>query len=102
MPLLPRGIPQTAYTEIADKAAEAAAAENKEIQKRLATEKLIASKINEEEMTDVEGYNQEVLTTNETMDDAIYNPIAMEDQTIKVRLLNVHRYLRSSKSIIFI
>lgn len=80
---MPRGIAQTIYTEIADKAAEAAAAENKEIQKRLEAEKLIAPKSNEEEMPDAEGQTAEALTSNDTMDDTMY-PVAMEDQTTKV------------------
>ncbi|XP_026726837.1 BRCA2-interacting transcriptional repressor EMSY [Trichoplusia ni] len=83
VPLMPRGIAQTIYTEIADKAAEAAAAENKEIQKRLEAEKLIAPKSNEEEMPDAEGQTAEALTTNDTMDDTMY-PVAMEDQTTKI------------------
>lgn len=82
---MPRGIAQTMYTEIADKAAEAAAAENKEIQKRLEAEKLIAPKSNEEEMPDPEGQTAEsALPSNDTMDETMYPPIAMEDQTTKV------------------
>lgn len=83
---MPRGIAQTIYTEIADKAAEAAAAENKEIQKRLEAEKLIAPKSNEEEMPDAEGQTAEALTSNDTMDETMYPPVAMEDQTTKVSL----------------
>ncbi|KAJ8729208.1 hypothetical protein PYW08_000789 [Mythimna loreyi] len=85
VPLMPRGIAQTMYTEIADKAAEAAAAENKEIQKRLEAEKLIAPKSNEEEMPDAEGQTAEsALTSNDAMDETMYPPIAMEDQTTKI------------------
>lgn len=85
VPLMPRGIAQTMYTEIADKAAEAAAAENKEIQKRLEAEKLIAPKSNEEEMPNAEGQTAEsALTCNDSMDETMYPPIAMEDQTNKV------------------
>lgn len=73
------------YTEIADKAAEAAAAENKEIQKRLEAEKLVAPKSNEEEMPDAEGQTAEsAINTNDAMDESMYPPIAMEDQTTKV------------------
>lgn len=84
---MPRGIAQTMYTEIADKAAEAAAAENKEIRKRLETEKLVAPKSNEEEMLDPESQTAEgALHSNEVTDDMeLYPPIAMEDHTAKVR-----------------
>ena len=85
VPLMPRGIAQTMYTEIADRAAEAAAAENKEIQKRLEAEKLIAPKSNEEEMPSAEGQTAEsALTSHDSMDETMYPPIAMEDQTTKV------------------
>lgn len=82
IPLMPRGFAQTMYTEIADKAAEAAAAENKEIKNRIETEKLIAPKSNEEEIADSEGQTAE---SNE-MDESSYPPIAMEDITPKVSL----------------
>ncbi|XP_068620926.1 BRCA2-interacting transcriptional repressor EMSY [Battus philenor] len=85
IPLLPRGIPQTAYTEIADKAAEAAASENKELQRKLEAEKLVAPKSNEEELPNPEGQTAEsALSTNEEMDELLYPPIAMEDETIKM------------------
>ncbi|XP_022821052.1 BRCA2-interacting transcriptional repressor EMSY [Spodoptera litura] len=85
VPLMPRGIAQTIYTEIADKAAEAAAAENKEIQKRLEAEKLVAPKSNEEEIPDAEGQTAEsALASNEAMDVTVYPPVAMEDQTTKI------------------
>lgn len=85
VPLMPRGIAQTIYTEIADKAAEAAAAENKEIQKRLEAEKLVAPKSNEEEMPDAEGQTAEsALASNDAMDETVYPPVAMEDQTTKI------------------
>lgn len=80
---MPRGIAQTMYTEIADKAAEAAAAENKEIQKRLEAEKLVAPKSNEEEIPDAEGQTAEGVLTSDH-DETMYPPIAMEDQTTKV------------------
>lgn len=84
VPLLPRGVAQTMYTEIADKAAEAAAAENKEIQKKLEAEKMVAPKSNEEEMADAEGETAESAIPHESMDDLMYPPVAMEDQTAKV------------------
>ncbi|XP_075992646.1 uncharacterized protein LOC142987637 [Anticarsia gemmatalis] len=85
VPLMPRGIAQTMYTEIADKAAEAAAAENKELQKRLEAEKLVAPKSNEEEMADAEGQTAEsALNTAEAMDETMYPPLATEDQTTKI------------------
>lgn len=85
VPLLPRGIAQTMYTEIADKAAEAAAAENAEIQKRLQARKLVAPKTNEEEIKSVEGQTAESgLSSNEGMDESNYPPVAMEDQTAKL------------------
>ncbi|KAJ0182068.1 hypothetical protein K1T71_002790 [Dendrolimus kikuchii] len=83
VPLLPRGVPQTAYTEIADKAAEIAAAENKEILKRLEAEMLVAPKSSEEELTNAEGQIAEgALASNESMDE-LY-PVAMEDQSTKI------------------
>ncbi|CAK1602796.1 unnamed protein product [Parnassius mnemosyne] len=85
VPLLPRGIPQTAYTEIADRAADAAAAENKELQKKLENEKLITPKSNEEEISEAEGQTAEgALSTNEEIDELLYPPIAMEDETAKL------------------
>lgn len=85
VPLIPRGIAQTMYTEIADKAAEAAAAENKEIQKRLEAERLVAPKSNEVEMTDAEGQTAEgSVNTNDAANENLYPPLATEDQTIKV------------------
>lgn len=83
IPLMPRSIPQTAYTEIADKAAEAAAAENKELQKKLEAEKLIAPKSSEEQYPDPEHETAEGAPTND-MDELLYPPIAMEDETLKV------------------
>lgn len=89
VPLLPRGVPQTAYTEIADKAAEMAAAENKEILKRLEAEMLVAPKSNEEELPNAEGQIAEgALASNESMDELLYPPVAMEDQSTKVSNLN--------------
>lgn len=83
VPLMPRGIAQTLYTEIADKAAEAAAAENKELQKRLEAERLVAPKSNEEEMPDAEGFTAECdLNANE--DETLYPPLAVEDQITKI------------------
>ncbi|XP_026500389.1 BRCA2-interacting transcriptional repressor EMSY isoform X2 [Vanessa tameamea] len=84
IPLMPRGIAQTMYTEIADKAAEAAAAENREIKNRIETEKLIAPKSNEEEMPDHEGQTAEGSQSNEIMDEMSYPPIAMEDNTARI------------------
>ncbi|KAM3964795.1 uncharacterized protein ACR2FA_001187 [Aphomia sociella] len=85
VPLLPRGIAQTMYTEIADKAAEAAVAKNKELQKNLEAEKLVAPKSNEEEIPDAEGQTAEgALQSNDTMDEVLFPPIAMEDQTTKI------------------
>ncbi|XP_013133708.1 PREDICTED: protein EMSY [Papilio polytes] len=83
IPLMPRSIPQTAYTEIADKAAEAAAAENKELQKKLEAEKLIAPKSSEEQYPDPERETAEGAPTND-MDELLYPPIAMEDETLKM------------------
>lgn len=88
VPLLPRGVAQTMYTEIADRAAEAAAAENKELQKKLEAEKMVAPKSNEEEMADAEGEIAEgAIPQNESMDELMYPPVAMEDQTAKVNFL---------------
>lgn len=85
IPLMPRGIPQTAYTELADEAAQAAAAENKEILKRLEAEKLIASKTNEDEISEAEGETAEsALSANDTADEILYPPVVMEDQSVKV------------------
>lgn len=94
MPLLPRGIAQTMYTEIADRAAEAAAAENKELAKKLEAEKLVAPKSNEEELPEAEGETAEgTLSSNDTADEMSY-PIAMEDQTTKVSfLIQIHTFL---------
>lgn len=76
------------YTEIADKAAETAAAENKEIQKKLEAEKMVAPKSSEEEMADAEGETAEsAIPQNESMDELMYPPVAMEDQTAKVSFL---------------
>lgn len=73
------------YTEIADRAAEAAAAENKEILKKLEAERTVAPKSNEEEMPEAEGETAEgALSSNDTADELSYPPIAMEDQTTKV------------------
>ncbi|KPJ07551.1 Protein EMSY [Papilio machaon] len=84
IPLLPRSIPQTAYTEIADKAADAAVAENKELQKKLEAEKLIAPKSSEEQHPDPESQTAEGASTNEDMDELFHPPIAMEDETLKM------------------
>lgn len=88
---MPRGVAQTMYTELADKAAEASAAENKEIKHRVEGEKLVAPKSNEEEMPDPEGQTAEdALQSNEVMDDMMCTPIAMEDHTTKVGEMNTH------------
>ncbi|XP_045762204.1 BRCA2-interacting transcriptional repressor EMSY isoform X2 [Maniola jurtina] len=85
VPLMPRGVAQTMYTELADRAAETAAADNKEIKNRIESEKLIAPKTNEEEMLDAEGQTAEAaLHTNEVMDEMLYTPVAMEDHTTKI------------------
>lgn len=85
VPLLPRGVPQTAFTEIADKAAEIAAAENKEILKRLEAEKLVAPKSNDEELPDAVGQTAETAHgANDGTDEIIYPPVAMEDQSTKI------------------
>lgn len=90
IPLLPRGVPQTAYTEIADKAAEAAAAENKELLKRLTAEKLAPK--HEESAPETESETaEETLSSNEA-DEAAYPPIAMEDQTIKVQITAYYNF----------
>lgn len=81
---MPRGIPQTAYTETADKVAEEMKAENKELQLKLDAEALVAPKSNEEEMPDAEGQTAEGLTSAEHMEQVVYPPVAMEDQTTKV------------------
>ncbi|XP_063838447.1 BRCA2-interacting transcriptional repressor EMSY [Ostrinia nubilalis] len=84
VPLLPRGIAQTMYTEIADRAAEAAAAENKELSKKLEAEKMVTPISNEEEMPEAEGETAEgTLSSNDTADEMTY-PVAMEDQTSKI------------------
>lgn len=101
MPLLPRGVAQTMYTEIADKAAEAAAAENKELFKRLEADKLVAPKSSEEEITDTEGQTAEcALSLNETMNEVTHAPIAMEDQTTKVNTLIYSNFLLLMFSVI--
>ncbi|XP_013201288.2 BRCA2-interacting transcriptional repressor EMSY [Amyelois transitella] len=84
IPLMPRGVPQSMYTELADKVAEATAAENKELQKKLEAEKLIAPKTSEEEMADAEGQTAEAIQSNDAMEETPYPPVAMEDQTIKM------------------
>ncbi|XP_069354532.1 BRCA2-interacting transcriptional repressor EMSY isoform X1 [Maniola hyperantus] len=85
VPLMPRGVAQTMYTELADRAAETVAADNKEIKNRIESEKLIAPKTNEEEMLDAEGQTAEAgLHTNEVMDEMLYTPVAMEDHTTKI------------------
>lgn len=82
---MPRGVAQTMFTEIADRAAEAAAAENKEIAKKLEAEKMVAPKSNEEELPEAEGETAEgTLSSNDTADEMSYPTIAMEDQTTKV------------------
>ncbi|XP_039764860.1 BRCA2-interacting transcriptional repressor EMSY isoform X1 [Pararge aegeria] len=83
VPLMPRGIAQTMYTELADKAAEAVAAENKEIKNRVESEKLIAPKSNEEEMPEPEVSTAEGISS-EVMDEMLYPPIAMEDHTTTI------------------
>ncbi|XP_026757303.2 BRCA2-interacting transcriptional repressor EMSY [Galleria mellonella] len=85
VPLLPRGIAQTMYTEMADKAAEVTIEKNKELQKNLEAEKLVAPKSNEEELADAEGQTAEsAIPSNDTMDEILFPPIAMEDQTTKI------------------
>lgn len=84
---MPRGVAQTMYTEIADKAAEAAAAENKELQKKLEAEKTVAPKSNEEDMSEAEGEMAEGAPSIDSADESTYPPIAMEDQTAKVRFV---------------
>lgn len=104
VPLMPRGIAQTMYTEIADKAAEAAAAENREIQKRLEAEKLVAPKSNEEETPDTEGQTADsALSTGEPMEESVYPPLATEDQTAQLwesELINRKRKMPESGSIV--
>ncbi|KAI8428223.1 hypothetical protein MSG28_002446 [Choristoneura fumiferana] len=103
VPLMPRGIPQTAYTEIADKTAEAIKEENKEILKNLEAEKLIAPKSSEEELPDPEGETAEsVLPSNDMMEEMLYPPVAMEDQTSKLwetELINRKRKIPEGGSI---
>ncbi|XP_053602999.1 BRCA2-interacting transcriptional repressor EMSY [Plodia interpunctella] len=84
VPLMPRGVPQSMYTELADKVAETTAAENKELLKKLEAEKLVAPKSNEEELPDAEGETAEAIQTNESMDEMSYPPVAMEDQTSRL------------------
>ncbi|KAI5640708.1 ENT domain-containing protein [Phthorimaea operculella] len=83
VPLLPRGVAQTMYTELADKAAEAAAAENAELQKKLEAEKLIAPK--SDEVPEPEGETAEAdVPSNDMTDEISYPPVAMEDQSAKL------------------
>ncbi|XP_072937040.1 uncharacterized protein [Epargyreus clarus] len=84
VPLLPRGVAQTVYTEIADTAGDKAEIENTEIEKKLEAEQLAAPHTNEEEMTDAEGLTAESTQLNDPIDKLLYPPIAMEDQTSKV------------------
>ncbi|KAJ2953870.1 hypothetical protein O0L34_g1498 [Tuta absoluta] len=83
VPLLPRGVAQTMYTELADKAAEAAAAENAELLKKLEAEKLIAPK--SDEVPEAEGESVEAdVPSNDMADEISYPPVAMEDQSAKL------------------
>lgn len=84
IPLMPRGIPQTIYTEIADRAAEAAAAENKEILKKR-EEKLVALKTNEEEVHEAECETEDcAISSTDNIDVSMYPPLVIEDQSFKV------------------
>lgn len=69
---MPRGVPQTMYTEIADRAAEAAAAENKDIRKRIETEKL----------NDASDYDSD--HHSQCIEEETSCPVALEDHTAKV------------------
>ncbi|CAF4786264.1 unnamed protein product [Pieris macdunnoughi] len=80
IPLMPRGIAQTMYTEIADKVAEVTAAENKELKKM--EDKLITPVSKEVEMPDPETA-ESALECSEKMDD-VYPPIATEDHSSKI------------------
>ncbi|CAG4943833.1 unnamed protein product [Colias eurytheme] len=82
IPLMPRGIAQTMYTEIADKVQEATVAENKELQMKIDAEELVAPKSNEEEIRDSESADA-ALQCNESMEE-IYPPVAMEDHSAKI------------------
>ncbi|XP_061377055.1 BRCA2-interacting transcriptional repressor EMSY [Danaus plexippus] len=72
VPLMPRGVPQTMYTEIADRAAEAAAAENKDIRKRIETEKL----------NDASDYDSD--HHSQCIEEETSCPVALEDHTAKI------------------
>ncbi|KAG7311243.1 hypothetical protein JYU34_002275 [Plutella xylostella] len=78
IPLMPRGIPQTMYTEIADKAAEAFVAENKERLEKLSEKKHEETNTNDDDM--------EIDETVESplKEEIVYPPVAMEDQAIKI------------------
>lgn len=89
---MPRGVPQSMYTELADKVAETTAAENKELLKKLEAEKLVAPKSNEEELPDAEGETAEAIQTNESMDEMSYPPVAMEDQTSRVSIFRFFKF----------
>ncbi|XP_045512714.1 BRCA2-interacting transcriptional repressor EMSY isoform X2 [Pieris brassicae] len=80
IPLMPRGIAQTMYTEIADKVAEVTAAENKELKKM--EDKLVTPVSKEVEMPDPETA-ESALECSEKMDD-VYPPIATEDHSSKI------------------
>ncbi|CAK1544208.1 unnamed protein product [Leptosia nina] len=82
IPLLPRGIAQTMYTEIADKVAEVAASQNKEVQQKIESEKLVTPVTEVEEIPDPETA-ESALECNESMD-GIYPPIATEDHSSKI------------------
>ncbi|XP_041987322.1 BRCA2-interacting transcriptional repressor EMSY [Aricia agestis] len=81
VPLLPRGIAQTMYTEVADKAAESSASENIDIKKKVETENFVP-KLSEDEIETSEDFceNQQ----SEPMDETLYPPVATEDQSSKV------------------
>ncbi|KAL4712837.1 hypothetical protein ACJJTC_011907 [Scirpophaga incertulas] len=84
IPLLPRGIAQTMYTEIADKAAEAAAAENKEIIKKQEAEKLAAPS-NDDEMSGTECLTGDgTMQPSDSTDETTQPQIAMEDQSSNI------------------
>ncbi|XP_038209181.1 BRCA2-interacting transcriptional repressor EMSY [Zerene cesonia] len=82
IPLMPRGIAQTMYTEIADKVQETTVEENKELQKKMDAEELAAPKSNEEEISDPATADA-ALQCNESMEE-IYPPVAMEDNSAKI------------------
>ncbi|XP_050670487.1 uncharacterized protein LOC126969206 isoform X2 [Leptidea sinapis] len=82
IPLLPRGIPQTMYTEVADKVSETTVLENKEIQNRIEIEKLEAARTDQECLQETDGQTECPMDI-ESGEDA-YSPIALEDHTAKI------------------